>query len=168
MTTWKMPPKAKIYEALSAVADGRVHRKGANEAEVVSSGGDKTYRVRWSDDMGSMDSNDHASRWQGYTGYPIVAVLLALGKITFDSETAGLLAGVPWKRVNDESKRDYEKAVDHVLRDVEAQGGNRAAIVAQADRIYEQLAALKLERGARPGTTRQACSADPATREKEP
>lgn len=28
MTAWKMPPKAKIYEALSALADGRVRIKG--------------------------------------------------------------------------------------------------------------------------------------------
>jgi len=47
MAEWKMPPKAKVYDALSAVADRRVLMKGPNEAEVVSSSGDRTYTVRF-------------------------------------------------------------------------------------------------------------------------
>ena len=42
MSTWKSPPKAKIYEALSAVADGRVVRMttdGQNVTELVKTGG---------------------------------------------------------------------------------------------------------------------------------
>ena len=42
---WKVPPKAKIYEALTAVADGRVNLKGGETAEVLSSDGTKTYIV---------------------------------------------------------------------------------------------------------------------------
>lgn len=147
MTAWKMPPKAKVYEAMSAVADGRVRMKGPNEAEVVSSGGEKKYSVKWSEDVQRINSNDNASHWQGYTGYPIITVLMALGKIQFDAATAKLLAGVQWKTLNDEFKRDYDKAVESVLQDVEAGGGDRAAVAAQADSIYSQLEALKLERG---------------------
>ena len=147
MVEWKMPPKAKVFEALSAVADGRVHLKGPNKAEVSSSTGDRTYTVRWSDDMKRISSNDNASHWQGYTGYPIIAVLLVLGKLDFEMETALLLAGVPWKRINDAFKRDYAMAVDHVLQEVEIKGGNQASIVHEVDSIYKQLAALKLERG---------------------
>ncbi len=148
MTEWKMPPKAKIYEALSAVADGRVDLKGPNMAEVTSSTGERTYTVRWSDDMKRFSSNDNASHWQGYTGYPIIAVLLVLGKIDYERETAELLAGVPWKRLNDRFKRDYAKAVDHALQEVESRRGGRTAIVRQVEAIFRQLAALRLERGA--------------------
>lgn len=41
MADWKMPPKAKVYEALSALADKRVHITGPGQAEVLSSTGDK-------------------------------------------------------------------------------------------------------------------------------
>ena len=40
--SWALPPPAKVYEALSAVADGRVRVTGAREAEVTSSLGEKT------------------------------------------------------------------------------------------------------------------------------
>lgn len=147
MTGWKMPPKAKIYEALSAVADGRVTLKEACEAEVASSDGERTYTVQWSDDLRRFSSSDNASHWQGYTGYPIIAVLLLTGRIHFETETAAFLAGVPWKHLNDRFKRDYAKAVDYVLLEVARKGGDRAAIVQQVESIYTQLAALQLEHG---------------------
>ncbi len=149
MTEWKLPPKAKVYEALSAVADGRVRIVSGNEARVLSSDGTREYTVTWDDDGRRYTSNDNASYWQGYAGYPIIAVLLAVGTITYDPATARPLAGVPWKRVNDSFRRDYDAAVAAVLGDLEAQGADGAAIAAEADRIYERLTALKLERGPR-------------------
>ena len=47
MSTWKMPPKAKVYEALSTVADQRVTIIGPSTAQVQSSSHDKTYDVEW-------------------------------------------------------------------------------------------------------------------------
>ena len=54
---------------------------------------------------------------------------------------------MPWKRINDRFKRDCDKAVEAVLRDVEVEGGDRAA--AQVDATYAKPAALKLQRGPR-------------------
>ena len=84
MTKWNMPPIAKVYEALSAVADGRVKLTGETTAEVLSSERDKTYTVKWSGGERSITSNDNATRWQGYIGYPIIAVLLETGRIPYD------------------------------------------------------------------------------------
>jgi hypothetical protein len=145
-TEWEMPPKAKVYEAISAVADGRVRIVGPTRAEVVSSSGDRTYRVEWSDDMRRITSNDNASFWRGYAGYPIIAVLMKAGRILFDSEIAAKLGGVPWKRINAKFRGDYEKAVDSVLGSIEERGGDRDRIVREADNIYEQLSELHLER----------------------
>ena len=75
---WKLPPIAKVYEALSAVADGRVRITGDTAAQVTSSTRDKTYTVHWSPDLAHITANDNASHWQGYTGYPIIAVLFVL------------------------------------------------------------------------------------------
>jgi hypothetical protein len=145
MSTWKMPPKAKVYEALSTVADQRVTITGLTMAQIQSSSHDKTYDVVWSEDMREITSNDNASYWQGYIGYPIIAVLLKLGKLSFNTHIAELLAGVPWKAVNDQFKRDYDKAINHVLDQLEAKGGNRREIAQEVEKIYEQLGALGLQ-----------------------
>jgi hypothetical protein len=145
MSTWKMPPKAKIYEALSAVADQRVTITGLTAAKVQSSSHDKIYDVEWSDDISEITSNDNASHWQGYIGHPIIAVLLKIGKLSFNIHIAELLAGVPWKVVNNQFKRDYDKAINHVLDQIEEKGGNRTEIVQEIENIYEQLGSLGLQ-----------------------
>ena len=149
MSTWKMPPKAKIYEALSAVADKRVAMTGLTTAQVESSSRDKTYVVEWSEGFSEITSNDNASYWQGYTGYPIITVLMQTGKISFNPNIAKLFADVPWKLVNKQFKRNYEKAINHILDGIEAKGGNRAEITQEVEKIYEQLGTLHLQRGQR-------------------
>lgn len=146
MTAWNMPPPGKIYEALTAVADQRVTITGPTTAQVVSSSRNKTYDVSWSADMREITSNDNGSYWQGYVGYPIIAVLLKLDKLSFDSHIAQLLAGVPWKAVNDHFKRNYDRAIDHVLDQVEAHGGNRTQVAQEVEKIYQQLVVLGPER----------------------
>jgi hypothetical protein len=146
MASWKLPPRAKIFEAFTAVADGRVRLTGPGSATVTSSGGDKTYDVGWSDDDRTVTANDNASYWQGYLGYPAVAVLLTVGALHADGAIVGLLAGVPWHELNARFKRDYDAAVDSVLADLEEQGADRARIVAEVDAVMAQLAALELQR----------------------
>lgn len=138
-----MPPKAKIYEAFSAVADGRVVL-GEAEATVKSSNGERTYKVRWSPDFSEFSSNDSASVWQGYTGYPIIAVLIELGILRSASETTRLLKGINWNELNKQFKRDYDAAVDHALQSLSA--NDRVRVLAQAEAIYEELVALKISK----------------------
>lgn len=145
MATWKAPPKAKIYEALSALGDGRVVMAGERTAHVTSSARDKTYTVEWSEDGKGITSNDNASHWQGYLGYPILAVLMLRGDLKFSPRIASLLAGVPWKRLNDGFRRDYDRAVEHVLEGIEKAGGDRLAVESEVDRITAQVVGLRLE-----------------------
>jgi len=56
----KMPPREKIHEALSAVADNRVTING-NQAEVISSDHTKKYLVTWDNNVYS--ANDNATFW---------------------------------------------------------------------------------------------------------
>jgi hypothetical protein len=149
MSTWKMPPKAKIYEALSAVADQRVSITGTTVAQVQSSSHDKIYDVEWSEDICEITSNDNASYWQGYIGYPIIAVLLKIGKLSFNFHISELLAGVPWKVINDQFKRNYDRTINHVLDHIEENGGSRMAIVQEVEKIYAQLGKLGLQRAKR-------------------
>ncbi|MEZ0327773.1 MAG: hypothetical protein ACAH95_17905 [Fimbriimonas sp.] len=142
MALWKMPPKAKVYEALTAVADGRVKLLTENSAEVSSSGGDKVYKVTWNWDRDEISSSDPASRFQGYVGYPIIAVLLSTGRLEYDSLLAQKLGGVAWKEINDRFKRDYDAAVRHVLAERKI-GPELDTLV---DRLYSQIEDMKLLR----------------------
>ncbi len=146
MDSWKLPPKAKIYEALSAVADNRVKITSETSAVVTSSSLDKNYTVTWSEDLTHITSNDNASHWQGYVGYPIVAVLLVKGKMKFDRKIAGHLAGIAWKKVNKQFKNDYDKAIEAVLVSLGKKGIDTRTIREEVDRIMRQLERLPLSK----------------------
>ncbi|MGB6565402.1 MAG: hypothetical protein WBE69_22610 [Candidatus Binataceae bacterium] len=148
---WQMPPPIKVYEAVGAIGDGRVRSTddAQNAWEVVSSDGTKKYRVEISADGREISSNDNASYWQGYLGYPAIAVLMARGKLHASAETTSMLAGIPWKELNRRFKNDYERTAAEVARIVAERGGDFDAIRAEAASILDALAALGLERGAR-------------------
>jgi hypothetical protein len=148
---WQMPPPIKVYEAIGAIGDGRVRAidDAQNVWEVVSSDSTKTYRVEVSADGREISSNDNASYWQGYLGYPAIAVLIARGKLHASAETTRMLAGIPWKELNRRFKNDYARTAAEVARIVAERGGDFDAIRAEAASILDALAALGLERGAR-------------------
>ncbi|HTQ25409.1 MAG TPA: hypothetical protein VMI09_11985 [Candidatus Binataceae bacterium] len=153
MAAWKMPPPIKVYEALGAIGDGRVRPAGGGCAAhawgVVSSDGGKTYRVEISADGREISSNDNASYWQGYLGYPAIAVLITRGTLSATAGATRALAGIPWKELNHRFKNDYARTTAEVARIVGERGGDFEAIRGEAAAILAALAALGLERGAR-------------------
>ena len=150
MASWKEPPKAKIYEALSAVADGRV-QLAADYAEVGSSDGAKTYRVVWTPDMTGFGSNDNASFFVGYIGYPIIAVLFQLGRLPVDPDLVGRLGNINWNQLNKRFSRDYDKAVDAALEAAALTQPEIEKIRAYVDSVFASLLALDLDRIRPPG-----------------
>src|SRR6201987_2970092 len=104
MKKWRMPPPIKVYEAIGAIGDGRVRAIGDSDApnawEIGSSAGVKPYRVEIPPHGRPTSSNDNASYWQGYLGYPAIAVLIARGRLHASGETTRMLAGIPWKELN--------------------------------------------------------------------
>jgi len=119
---WKMPPIAKIYEALGAIADGRVKVDG-NKAEVTSSKHDKVYLITYDRVLNGIASNDNASYWQGYLGYPAIAVLLDIGVVEVGPEVIDLFKEIPWKDLNTQFKGDYDKTMDLVLDQIKEKHG---------------------------------------------
>jgi hypothetical protein len=144
---WKLPPPEKIYEALSVLADGRYTMEAAGKVTVTSSGGDKKYMVRWKEEDTAagqvimITSNDNASFWQGYTGYPIIAVLMIIKKITFDSSLLLHFQGVSWNEINKRYRNDYAKAADEVLSKVDEDAVQK--IKSEVGSIYRQIEGLK-------------------------
>jgi hypothetical protein len=149
MAPWKMPPRAKVFEAFTAVADGRVRLTGPGSATVTSSRGDTTYDVEWSDDGRTVTANDNASYWQGYLGYPILAVLLARGELRAAASAVTAMGGVPWHQLNVRFKRDYEAAVALALNELALRGGDPALVESEVAAVLEQLGGLGLQRAGR-------------------
>lgn len=138
---WKPPPPIKIYEALGAVADGRVHVEG-DGAKVYSSSGNKFYEVRYSKAERAVMANDNGSYYQGYLGYPAIAYLMCAGELPYDAGVAELLRGVAWKDLNTRFKNDYAKTLAHILADKSE--AEQAHIVAEVERIGAAIAKLSL------------------------
>jgi hypothetical protein len=146
MEAWKLPPKSKIYEALSAIADNRVNITSETGALVTSSSLDKIYTVGWSEDFTQITSNDNASYWQGYIGYPILTVLMVKGKVNFDRRITEHLAGIPWKKINKQFKNNYDEAIESVLDSLEEKGVDTKTLRKEIERIMTQLEQLSLKK----------------------
>lgn len=138
---WKLPPIEKIPEAYSAIADGRVAIR-ENSAEVLSSDSAKKYTVQWQDD--AYTSDDNGSKWQGYSGYPIIAVLLLQGKLPLNRQVAELFRGINWKELNKTHKSKYAEALAEILSQKTV--AEREAIDQDMHAVYDALAKLELKR----------------------
>ena len=110
----KLPPIEKVYEAWTCLASHRVTLHDGY-ADVKSSDGEKSYTVRFYGDQYSSD--DNATYWQGYPGYPVIAVLMLQGKLPYDKEEAELWKNINWTKLNKSYKNKYAEAVKSVAKE---------------------------------------------------
>lgn len=142
---WKPTPITKMYEALGVIGDKRIEVSG-NEAKVYSSSRGKYYDIKYDPEKNAITTNDNASYWVGYMGYPAVAFLLAKGIVKYKKESAVALSGIHWKDLNTKFKNDFEKAVEYILSDLEKQGVNVEDLQIDVKSIHDQVLSLKLEK----------------------
>ena len=136
----KLPPIEKIHEAYSAITDNRVSISESDcQATVASSNGAKNYTVTWSENIYS--SNDSATYWQGYPGYPVIAVLMLREKLTLNREVAALFADINWTELNDIYKRDYSKAVVAIIQEREL---DAVIINSAVNKVYDEIKELDI------------------------
>lgn len=131
----KIPPKEKILEAYSAIADERIIMND-HSAEISSSSGSKTYLVEWEGD--TYASSDPATCWQSYPGYPVLAVLMKQGRLPYDEALVSKMKGIPWKKLNDSFKRDYARAAEEALKDI-AEKEEILKMAEEGNRVLETL-----------------------------
>ena len=134
----KFPPIEKILEAYTAIADNHVKLEN-DQALVTSSNETKTYTVTFHDN--TYTSNDNASYWQGYLGYPGIVVLMLQGKLPYDKELAQQFAGVDWNKINQEYKRNYAQAADAVMT---AKGIDKKKAETELHHVYNALKQLPI------------------------
>lgn len=134
----KLPPIQKILEAYTAIVDNHVHLT-AEQAEVTSSNEAKNYTVIWDNDV--YRSNDNATYWQGYAGYPVIAVLMLQGKLPYDQKLAENFKAVDWNTINKKYKRNYEEAATEVIKE---KGLKENEVMAELGAVYEDLKKLPI------------------------
>jgi hypothetical protein len=132
----KMPPREKIHEVLSAIADKRIIIND-NKAIVISSSGDKKYTVQWQENIYS--SNDNATFWQGYAGYPVIAVILLQNKIAYDQKILVHFKNIKWNHLNKNFNNDYAKSVESIYYELREKGIDISYIDEQINNIYASL-----------------------------
>lgn len=137
----KMPPIEKIHEAYGAIVDNRIILR-EEEADVSSSDLTKTYLVTWKDNV--YTSNDNASYWQGYVGYPILAVLMLQGKLSLNREIAERFKGIDWKKRNTEHKNNYAEVVKKIMDELKASGVDTEAIDKEIQKVYKEIEGLEI------------------------
>ena len=135
----KMPPKEKIPEALSAIADDRIVLK-ENKADVYSSNRRKSYLFECNNNEYS--SNDNATFWQGYPGYPVIAILFIQNKLEYDKKLLEYFKNVDWKKINTKFKNDYKKSLEFIIENLDDNTKNY--IYSEIDKIYEKLESMDI------------------------
>ena len=138
----KLPPIQKIHEAYSAIADNRIVM-GEHSAKVASSDYKKVYKVTWDGNL--YTSNDNGSYWQGYAGYPMIAVLMLQEKLPLNRNVADNFKGINWTELNAKHKADYEKAVGEVIDGLQEKGADTGEINVEINNVYEKIKSLNIE-----------------------
>ncbi len=144
-SVWKLPPIIKIYEALGCVVDNRIEMN-ENDAKVYSSSRGKYYLVKYDPMKNEIMANDNATYYVGYLGYPAIAFLLKIGKLSFSSPLAEAYKDVKWKDLNVQFRNDFFKTQEYVLRAAEDKGFSKSELVGEAERIFVQLKELAPEK----------------------
>lgn len=141
-----LPPRIKVMEALGALADGRVERVQESSFRVVSSDGSRVYRVyveRTGQGVFRACSTDNGTVYRGYIGYPIISVMMLLGYVRRDRDVERALAGVPWRKLNEELKR-YALVESEVLKSAASKGTSPERVNAAVSKVMEDLRGLTL------------------------
>ena len=109
----KLPPIEKIAEAYSAIDDNRISEENENTYIVTSSNKEKTYKVTINNNL--YRSNDNATKFARYAGYPIIAVLMFKKLLPIPNQYLQYFKDINWNEINKKYKRDYALALDHIL-----------------------------------------------------
>lgn len=144
---WKIPPKSKIFEALGAIGDGRLE-VFEHTAKAYSSSKNKFYTINYDETNNAIMCNDNNSYYQGYLGYPAIAFLLNIGKISFNPKSVDILKDVKWKDLNQklkkDGKNDPEGLVTFVKNGLLLKGVNIKALDEDINNILQQIIHLDL------------------------
>jgi len=138
------PPKIKVLEALSTIADERIRLLNDNYAEVTSSDGSRKYIVYVDLEHNEVCSTDNGTMLRGYIGYPIIAMLMLKGRLPVNKVIANALKGINWRELNEKYKK-YSIVEEHIKEIVSKRGVNPQLVDMFKERVYVLVKKLKFK-----------------------
>ena len=144
----KLPPKVKIIEALSAVADERIIIEDLLSKEWKCSSASspwKVYKILYNEKENTISSNDSWSINQWFLWYPAIAFLLKIWKLQYDEKIHKMLTDMNRIDIKEKVRKDYESMFRLVLWKLHMQWFNVDYFISQVDYIYNQISELHLK-----------------------
>lgn len=135
-----------VYEALSAIADGRFELIDNNNAKCTSTSKGKFYTIQYEPSTNSIMSNDNMAYYRDEVSYPMVAFLLENREIEFDRNILEPLKGIKWKDINQKNKNDYMKSVRQVLDNLNQIGIDIDLTQKEVIRIFKAINSKELKK----------------------
>jgi len=141
---WKKPHIARIYEALTVIADNKVETNG-NRARCYSITNDKVYDIQYNSTNNSIMSNDNAAFYTNSLSYPMIAYLMLIDEIPYHKKLLEIFKDICWKDVNAHFKNDYDKSIKFVLGELKKEGQGTDFIRTEIKKIYDFVCNLQIK-----------------------
>ena len=144
----KLPPKVKIIEALSTIADKRIDYNDLlmNEGKCFSASSPwKVYTIIYNEKENQISSNDSWSMNQGFLWYPAIAFLLKIWKLKYEEPILEMVKDTDWIKIKWLVHKDYESSYRLILWNLHMQWYNVDYFISQIENIYNQISQLHLE-----------------------
>ena len=138
MKYWEIPPLIKVYEALGCLGDERMEMVDG-VVKVFSSSKNKTYGVWFDEKSGAIMTNDNGSFWQGYLGYPAIALLMTKKILSFDKKWGKALEEIDWKGINTRNKNDWNKTLVEVDKIVKKRGFDPKKLRIFCEKVVDEI-----------------------------
>lgn len=148
MNERKLPPRAKIVEALSTVVDERIIIEDLLSKEwkcISSSTPWKFYKILYNEKENQIISNDSWSTNQWFIWYPAIAFLLKIWKLKYDKSILEMVKDTDWIKIKWLVNKDYESSYRLILWNLHMQWFNVDHFVTQIENIYNQISELHLK-----------------------
>ena len=148
MTERRLPPKIKVIEALSIVADDRIIIEGllSNEWKCSSASSPwKTYKILYNEKENTISSNDSGSTNQWFLWYPAIAFLMKIWKLKYDESILEMVEDTDWIKIKGQVNKDYESMYRLILWNLLMQWFNVDYFTSQVENIYNQISELHLQ-----------------------
>lgn len=142
--SWKKPHISKVYEALSAIADKRVELVSQTHSRCYSSSRNKYYEVEYDPGFDAITSNDNSAYFTDTLSYPMIAHLMLVGVIVYDTWLLQYLSGIHWKDINQKFKNNYEASIGFVLKELSNKGVDVSILKAKVELLYQEVCTLEL------------------------
>lgn len=144
----KLPPKVKIIEALSAVADERITIEDLLSKEWKCNSSStpwKVYKIIYNEKENQIFSNDSWSVNQWFLWYPSIAFLLKIWKLKYDESILEMVKDTDWIKIKWLVHKDYESSYRLILWNLHMEWFNVDYFISQVEYIYNQISELHIQ-----------------------